>query len=589
MTKFILHIISLLSIVGFFMLSFLFIFFFITPIPNFSVVGDVKVIESIKVFDRNEELLFDFSEDIQREYIPIDGISNNIIGATLAIEDSNFYSHRGVDFIAIFRSFIVNLQTRSFSQGGSTITQQVIKNTLLTSEKRIIRKLKEIFIALRIELVLSKEDILEAYLNTVTYGGVIYGVSQASGVFFNKTPSELTIAEAAYLAAIPRAPTYYSPYGNNKGDLEIRKNLVLSRMFAEKFISREEYLDALGEQVFFHSREFFGIKAPHFVFFVREKLEDELGTDLGVLQGAHIQTTLDYELQEEVQGLVTKFINENKEKLGAENASVIIMNPETGEILVMVGSINYFDKNIDGKVNATVSLRQPGSTLKPFIYANLLDSGFRPETILFDTQTQFSSECEKDDFSSTDSCYSPVNYDGRFRGPVSIRGALAQSINIPAVKSLYLVGIDKVFKFLKDININLGNDYSNYGLSLVLGGVEVPLLNLVNAYSIFPNGGEFVMANWILEDDLNKIKNGRPSQPERIISKQAAFDINSILSDNIARQPVFGNNRNLIVTNSDVAVKTGTTNNARDIWIVGYTPKLITGVWAGNNNGDPLR
>ena len=565
------------------------LFFALTPIPNLSIVRDVKVIESTKIFDRNNELLFDFSENIQRDYIPLSDISENIVKAVLAIEDTQFYDHNGISIIAILRAFVENVRSFSFSQGGSTITQQTVKNILLTSEKRLIRKAKEIFLSIQVERALTKDEILESYLNTISFGGVVYGVSQASNVFFGKSADDITVAEAAYLAAIPRAPTYYSPFGNNKGALEIRKNIVLKRMFEEGFINSSEFSKAKNEPIFFKKGGLFSIKAPHFVFFVKENLERDLGSDLGILHGSSIKTTLDYPLQKKVEDLVSDFVEKNSKRLGAENAGVIVMNPKTGEILSMVGSIGYFEESIDGKVNSTTALRQPGSTLKPFIYSYLLENDFRPESTLFDVHTQFSTSCESDVLVTKEGCYSPVNYTGNFVGPVSIREALAQSINVPAVKALYLAGIRNIFSLLKNVNIDFGGHYSDYGLSIVLGGVEVPLLNLVNAYSIFPNKGLFVRTNWILETDLNGNISGSEGTPKRIISEETAADINDILSDSVARSPVFGVNPNLEITAADVAVKTGTTNNARDIWIVGYTPELLVGVWAGNNNGDPLR
>ena len=556
--------------------------FTFTPLPATSSVSSVQEKESIPIVDRSGFLLFDLSQDTRRKIVPIEEISPNIIKATIAIEDTTFYSHKGIRPIAFFRALLSNLKTLSFSQGGSTITQQVIKNVLLTRDKKIIRKLKEFILAPKLEKELSKNDILELYLNHISYGGVVAGVSQAANAFFGKNPSEVTLAEAAYLAAVPRAPTFYSPYGNNKKALETRKNLVLKRLFDTKTITKEEYQQAIREFVFFTPRKRFEVHAPHFVFFVQEKLKEKYGSNLFSLQGTTIKTTLDYELQQEVEVLISDFAPGLLERRGANNLSALVLNTSTGEILTMVGSKDYFNEEIGGEVNVTTSQRQPGSSFKPFVYATAFEKGFSPENVLFDVQTQFFPECEEDLFESTkDGCYSPVNYDGLFRGPITMRSALAQSINVPAVKTLYLAGVRPTLSLARSAGIkSLSSSEGFYGLSLALGGGDLSPLELANAYRIFPNEGVYSDARWSFDD-----KSGGKKQ---VLSGSSASTITSILSDNEARSPVFGLNSPLHFRDRQVAAKTGTTNNSRDLWVVGYDPNITVLVWGGNNDGEPL-
>src|SRR3989344_1888612 len=374
-------------------------------------------------------------------------MSRYLKNATVAIEDAEFYSHKGVLPSAVLRAHLVNIGALGFEQGGSTITQQVIKNSLLTTEKTIARKLKEWVLSVKLEKRASKEKILELYLNENPYGGNVYGVEEASRVFFGKSAKGLDLAESAYLAALPRAPTYYSPYGNNRDKLEARKNLVLKRMLDEHFITDEEYEGARAKEVLFapHAEE--NIKAPHFVFFVREHLEKRYGKDVIESAGLKIITTLDYELQKKAEGIVRVYSEENIKNFNAKNAGLVAIDPKTGELLVMVGSRDYFDTENEGNFNVTTSPnRQPGSAFKPFVYATAFEKGFTPETVVFDLETQFDINCDaegnpREGVAEDYSCYTPTNYDGVFRGPITLREALAQSINIPAIKTLYLAGL----------------------------------------------------------------------------------------------------------------------------------------------------
>ncbi|GMU73805.1 MAG: penicillin-binding protein [Candidatus Campbellbacteria bacterium] len=560
-------------------------------LPDFDVVADRIVRQSTKIYDRTGKvLLYDLHENIRRTVVPFDQISQDIKDATVAIEDEEFYEHRGIKITAFFRAVLVNLLSFEFSQGGSTITQQVVKNALLTQEKTIARKLKEWALSLKLEQELTKEDILSLYLNESPYGGSIYGIQEASQSFFAKNASEVTLAEAAYLAALPQAPTYYSPYGEHREALDARKNLVLERMLKNDYITQEEFDAAKEEVIVFQPRPEKGLLAPHFVFYVREYLEERYGRSALEEDGLRVITTLDYSLQETAEELVYAGALENEEKFKAENAGLVAVDPKTGEILVMVGSRDYFDENIDGNVNIATAKRQPGSAFKPFVYATSFLKGLTPETILFDLPTQFSTACKPSDTSHTDPCYYPENYDGKFRGPISIRSALAQSVNIPAVKALYLAGIGDSIKTARNMGISTLTDASRYGLTLVLGGGEVTLLDITSAYGVFANDGARNPTTAILRVeriDGTVLEESRP-RPIQVLDKNVARQISDILSDNAARTPSFGANSALYFPGRDVAAKTGTTNDYRDVWIIGYTPNLAVGMWAGNNDNTPI-
>jgi len=559
--------------------------------PDIESFEQRKVAQSTKIYDRTGEiLLFDVHENVKRTLIPFENISRHVKNASVAIEDAEFYEHNGIKPLAFLRAVIANLQAREFAQGGSTITQQVVKNSVLTSEKKVSRKLKEWVLAVKLEKSLTKEQILELYLNESPYGGSIYGVEEASRTFFSKSASDVTLAEAAYLAALPQAPTFYSPYGTNKESLDKRKNLVLAKMLENKFITEEEYEEAKIEEVEFGARAPIGIRAPHFVMYVREYLARKYGERALEERGFKVITTLDFELQQKAEEIVNRYALENSEKFDATNAGLIAIDSETGQILTMVGSRNYFDEEIDGNFNITLAHRQPGSAFKPFVYATALGKGYPPETVVFDVQTQFSTTCEKDKFISDDNCYSPVNYDSVFRGPITMREALAQSVNIPAIKFLYLSGLRDSLQTAKALGINSLTDIGVYGLTLVLGGGEVSLLDITSAYTVFANEGIRNEAQAVLriEDSGGNIVEEFRQSPNRVLDKQVALSISDILSDNEARTPAFGSRSFLHFPGRDVAVKTGTTNDYRDAWIIGYTPKIAVGAWAGNNDNSPM-
>ena len=578
---------------GLFFIGGILLWFVTLEIPSVDGFHNRKVAQSTKIFDRTGDvLLYDVHGTIRRTVVPLEEISPHIRNATIAIEDSEFYNHNGIRPTRTLKAILDNIVTGNLlgGQGGSTITQQVVKNTILTPEKTITRKIKEWILALKLEKQLTKDQILEIYLNESPYGGTIYGVEEASLFFFSKQAKDVSLAEAAYLAALPQAPTYYSPYGNHKDDLEKRKNLVLHQMLENAFITQEEHDEASKEEVLFLGQDDTGIKAPHFVFFIREYLEEKYGVNAVNEQGLRIITTLDFDLQQKAQDIVTKHALENEKNFNAENAGMVAIDPKTGQILVMVGSRGYFDENIEGKFNLAVAKRQPGSAFKPFVYATAFEKGYTPETVVFDLKTQFSTTCEPNVFTSEGGCYSPDNYDNTFRGPMTLRDALAQSVNIAAVKVLYLAGINSALDMATRLGITTLADKNRYGLTLVLGGGEVTLLEMVSSYGVFASEGVKHPYTGILrvEDAKGNVLEEYEEDSERVLNTEVARQISDVLSDNRARTPAFGEYSALYFPGFDVAAKTGTTNDYRDAWIIGYTPTIAVGSWAGNNDNTPM-
>ncbi|XKT75310.1 MAG: transglycosylase domain-containing protein [Patescibacteria group bacterium UBA2103] len=576
---------------GFFMTGIIILWVALLPTPDLTAFEERKVVQSTKIYDRTGEiLLYDLSRDVKRSLVPLSDISPYIQNATIALEDDRFYQHFGIRPISFIRAILINLTKGSFAQGGSTITQQVVKNSILTTDKSISRKLKEWIIAIKLEQVYEKDQILSVYLNESPYGGNLYGIEEAARAFFGKSSNDVSIAQAAYLASLPQAPTFYSPYGNNTDKLEERKNFALKRMFELGFISESEYEEAKVEEVEFLLRGDQSIKAPHFVFYVQEKLEELYGPRALEEGGINVITTLDFELQSKGEEIVNRYALSNAERFDAENAAIVAIDPDTGEILTMVGSRDYFDQEIDGNFNIAVAERQPGSTFKPFVYAQALAEGYTRDTILFDLPTQFSTRCDADNFTSEDGCYSPVNYDDVFRGPMKLIDALAQSVNVPAVKALYLVGLNDAITLASRMGITTLTDPARYGLSLVLGGGEVQLLDITSAYGVFANEGvryEPIAIKEIRNKNDEVIYT--PSQnPKQVLDSAVARELTFMLSDNTARIPAFGANSPLHFPGFDVAAKTGTTNDYRDAWIIGYTPNIAVGAWAGNNDNRPM-
>jgi len=564
------------------------------PIPDFNAFFEERIIsQSTKIYDRTgEHLLYNVHENIKRTIIQPKEITDYIKQATIAIEDADFYSHRGVRPISIIRAFFVNIGAGSVKQGGSTLTQQVVKNSLLTKDRKISRKIKELILSLKIEQVMEKDDILAIYLNESPYGGNIYGVEEAAKTFFNKKASEVTLAEAAYLAALPQAPSYLSPYGPNRDKLDNRKDIVLRRMWELDFITESEFNEAKEQEIIFKKPDNYGLKAPHFVFYIIDYLEKKYGSDVVRNGGLEVITTLDWKLQQKAEEIIKKHGEINTTNFNADNAGMVVIDPKTGQILVMVGSRDYFDTDNDGNFNVTLAKRQPGSAFKPFVYATAFNKGYTDQTVVFDLPTEFNTGCSPQGtpLRSGVTCYSPRNYDGNFVGPITFRDALAQSRNIPAVKALYLAGIDDSIKTARSMGITTLTDSRRYGLTLVLGGGEVTLLEMTGAFGVFANDGISNQTTGIIEikDNENKILEEYKKTNKQVLPPNTARLISSILSDNQARTPVFGENSNLKIDGYEVAVKTGTTDNFKDAWIVGYTPGIVVGAWVGNNDNTPM-
>lgn len=565
-------------------------------LPDFNNFENRYIANSTKIYDRTGKIvLYNIHDNIKRTEVPLSEMSIFVQQATIAIEDAHFYEHFGFRPTSFIRAALANVISGGYSQGGSTLDQQVVKNALLTREKTITRKLKEIILSIKLDRELPKDTILQIYLNESPYGGTIYGVEEASLTYFNKHAKDITLTEAAYLAALPQSPTYYSPYGKHVDILEKRKNLVLQRMFELGYITSAEKNASQNETVIFERDLSNSGKALHFVMYIKEYLVEKYGEDVVQNGGLKVITTIDYDMQKKLEEIVKEgaFINEKKFK--ARNAAAIASDPRTGQILSMVGSRDFFDKEIPGQFNITTALRQPGSSIKPIVYAAAFALGYTPETVLFDVPTQFSTLCDaygKPLKTGTDKsvCYMPENYDGISRGPISLRNALAQSLNVPAVKILYLTGLKNAVALAQAMGLSTINDPSRYGLSMVLGGGEITLLELTNAYGVFANNGIYHKPQGILEvrDSDNTLLEKFSSEEKEVLSPVVTSLISSVLSDQTAKIAAYGANSPFYFGERPVASKTGTTNDYRDVWIIGYTPSVVIGMWGGNNDNTSI-
>jgi 1A family penicillin-binding protein len=548
---------------------------------------------STKVYDRNGELLYDLFSDERRNPIKIEQVPESLKHATVAIEDKDFYKHSGFDLMTIVR-IPYNMLFKQRVVGGSTLTQQLVKNVLLTNERTISRKFKELVLSIQIERTFSKDQILEMYLNEAPYGGTAWGVGTAAEVYFNKSISDLTLAESALLAGLPQRPSVYSPHigksdENGEPYWRIRTTSVLNGMKRDGYITDIAYEEALGDlQNMTFEKTTFDIKAPHFVFYVRDLLEEMYGADLVEKGGLKVTTSLDWELQKTAQEIVAEEI-QKVEDLNITNGAAMIVNPQNGEIISMVGSRDYFHENIDGQFNvAADGLRQPGSSIKPVTYLAMMQKGYSPASMIVDVPTTFAPN-------DSANKYEPKNYDGTFRGPVNLRNSLGSSLNIPAVKSLAIVGVDNFLQLAYDMGFyTLEPTTANmkrFGLAVTLGGAEVHLIDTVSAYSSFANGGRKVEPVAILkveDKDGRVIFDHKHVEGPRVFSEEEAFLINNILSDNNARLMAFGAN-SLLNTGKPIAVKTGTTNDQRDNWTVGWSKEVMVGVWVGNNDNSAMK
>lgn len=532
-----------------------------------------------KIFDRNGTLLYKIYRQENRTQISLSELPDYVWQATIAIEDKDFFRHQGLSLKGIFRALYQNIFLGE-KTGGSTITQQLVKNVLLNSEKTWKRKIKEAVLAILVEKKYSKNQILEMYLNEIGYGGAAYGIEEASQKYFGKPAIKLDRAEAALLAGLTVSPTRYSPFGNNASLAKERQKLVLERMVEDGYITEQESTRA-REQELKYVPQIIDIKAPHFVMYIKDLLVQKYGEKAVEQGGLEVTTSLDLKVQETVQIIVKDEIIKLS-NLHITNGSALVTNPKTGEILAMVGSKDYNAKDIDGNFNVTTSQRQPGSSIKPINYSIALENGFTAATLIDDSPITYKVPGQEP--------YSPKNYDSRFHGNVPLRTALASSYNVPAVKILAAFGVQRMINRGTEMGITSWNDPSRYGLSLTLGGGEVKMVDMAVAYGVFANNGIRIDLNPLLEvkDHNGKIlekKSGGKETP--ILNPGVAFLLNSILSDNKARAPAFGYN-SVLNTERQIAVKTGTTQNLRDNWTIGYTPSLLATVWVGNNDNSPM-
>jgi len=603
-----LKLLTLFFTIGFLLLALALVsfwFLIIKDLPSAKALTQKLMPASTKIYDRNGVLLYTIFKDQNRTPVPLSQIPLEVRSATIAAEDAEFYSHPGFSIKGIFRALYKDIKEKKLT-GGSTITQQLVKNTLLTPEKTLIRKLKEIVLAIKVELTYDKNQILEMYLNEVYYGGSAYGIQEAAKLYFGKDVSELTLGEAAFLAGLPKSPSYFSPYGENRKKAIARQKEVLNLMLINGFINKDQKQKAEEEELKFAPNKI-EIKAPHFVFFVKDQLEKKFGSKVLTEGGLKVTTTLDMRVQE----LAERIIKEEVEKLkslNVTNGAAIVIKPDTGEILAMVGSYDYFDDEHDGNVNVVTRPRQPGSSIKVVNYAYAFSNGLTPATIVNDSPTTFLVEGQKP--------YTPKNYEGGYRGSLTLRSALAESRNIPAVKILASYGVEKMVEMGRKMGITTWENPEDYGLSLTLGGGEVKLIDLARVYATLANYGVRPEIRSILKisDSNGKIleefkcreegemlvqassssafldlKRPLGCGGEKVLDPRVAFIITDILKDNSARAPSFGSNSLLNIPNhKEVAVKTGTSNNLRDNLTIGYTKDYLVAVWVGNNDGSPM-
>ncbi len=555
---------------------------------------------STQIFDRNGVLLYEIFADENRIPIDLVDLPPHVYQAAIAIEDKNFFHHFGFDIAGIIRAAIGNFKGERL-EGGSTITQQLVKNALLTKERSFSRKIKEIVLSVFTELLYTKEQILEMYLNYISYGGTSVGIEAASQSYFGKHAAQLNLAEATLLAGLPQAPSSYSPFGSNPQRAKDRQKEVLRRMVEDSYITQDQ-ADAAAQEVLQFSLKSTDIKAPHFVFFVRDLLYEKYGSETVEKGGLRVTTTLDFDLHQATQASVAAEI-EDLARYRVSNGAALVIKPDTGEILSMVGSRDYFNTEANGQVNVTLAERQPGSSIKPLMYATAFQEKLlNPGTILLDIPTCFDVPGQKS--------YCPKNYNGGFSGPVTIRHSLGNSLNIPAVKGLKTIGVPTFMNQAKRMGITTWNDPSRYGLSLTLGGGEVRMIDIAQAFSVLANQGVKIPINPILkiEDYRGTVyEELHPEQvrqqldylteqstdstagvAERVMDRAPAYLTSHIMQDNQARQAAFGARSKLVIPNQVVSVKTGTTNDLKDNWTIGFTPEYLVTTWVGNNDNTPM-
>jgi 1A family penicillin-binding protein len=564
--------------------SFLFLFFpivfliFLQDLPSPKELSFRQIPQTTKIYDRNDILLAEIYTTQDRTLIPLADVPDCLQKATLAIEDKNFYKHPGFDLPSIMRAFQKNISGNSI-QGGSTITQQLIKSSILTPEQSISRKIKEVTLAFWAERIYTKKQILEMYFNQVPYGGMAWGAEAASEIYFSKPVKELDLAESAFLAGLTAAPSLYSPYGSNPDIWKKRQKEVLNRMVALQYITKKQADTAAKEPLYF-KKQMSALHAPHFVEYVKELLISKYGLATVEKGGLQVRTTLDLKKQNMAEKIVKEEVDANA-ALNLTNGAAVITDPRNGDILAMIGSKDFYDPN-GGNVNIATSLRQPGSSIKVVTYAAALSHGYTAASMLDDSPVSYPSDSEP---------YSPVNYDGRFHGRVSLRIALANSLNIPAVKTLNQIGIPVMVNLGKQMGITHWGNPSEYGLSLTLGSGEVTMLDMASVYGTLANKGTYEEINPVLkitDTKGNLLEQKTQSKGLQILDEGVTFILADILADNAARSMEFGSNSPLFIPNHTVSVKTGTTDNKRDNWTDGYTNNFVVIVWVGNNDNSPM-
>lgn len=594
--------------------SSVFYFSIIDELPDVNTLKKFDPKQTTNIYDRKGNLLYRTYNNEDRYYIPLKEIPIVIVNATLAVEDASFYEHFGLSVRGILRAAKKNFTEEDF-QGGSTITQQLVKNTLLSGERTLTRKIKEAILAIEVERRFTKEQILEMYLNKISYGGTAYGIKSAASKYFDKDLSQISLAEASFLAGLPASPSNYSPLNNDISISKKRQKDVLDLMVRTGYITEKESDDAFKQVLAFSSKPEY-IKAPHFVNYVMSDLEKKFGQKLISQGGLEVYTSIDMDMQNRVQEIITDDVIAMQRRNRVKNGAALITNPASGEVLAMIGSVNYWDDKNDGQVNITISPRQPGSSIKPITYAMAFENGLTPHDVIDDSAVSYPIPGEKP--------YTPVNYDGGFHGRVTLKSALANSYNIPAVKLLNQFGVENFLKMADQFGITTYTKTNRFGLAITLGAGEVKMVDMATAYGVFANNGYKIEVDPILkifdyygntvysndcavisESDntilsrklyLDKLKSQTNEEAQgfdkcsrtKIISENTAYYINDILSDNVARTPAFGARSNLSIKEKQVAVKTGTTTNVKDNWAIGYTKDFVVLTWIGNNDGEPM-
>lgn len=552
-------------------------------LPDPNKLMERHVSESTKMYDRTgEHLLYEVYDEKKRTMVETATLPKYILDATVTIEDKHFYEHSGVRWISIARAAVANFLHLSSGQGGaSTLTQQLVKNVILTNEHSLVRKIREAILALQIERKFTKDQILKMYLNEIPYGSTNYGIESAAQAYFHKQAKDLTLAEAATLAALPQAPTRYL---NNQKLLSGRRDYVLEQMVLEGKILKAEATEAKKQNTDIKSDPH-SMVAPHFVMYIKDLLINEYGEQMVDQGGLKVITTLDFDVQQTTNETITAQMGKIGAKYKATNAAAVTLDPNNGEILAMVGSKDFFDEDIGGQFNVvTQGVRQPGSSFKPIIYAAAFAKGFTPDTVLFDTGT---------DFPYDGKIYHPHNYDLVEHGPLTMRQTLQGSLNIPAVKTVFLVGVSQALDFVNRMGYSTFKDASQFGPSVVLGGGGVKMIDHARAFAVFANGGKLVEPTGLLKVEDRKGKDVTPKKETTeflaVITPELAATVSNVLSDNAARAFIFGEKNYLTLSGRPVAAKTGTTNDYHDAWTMGYTPQIVTGVWVGNNDNKPMK